>query len=108
MSVFVLSNSTVISNVLLIVVSIGCTSWKTYPCTFLSVFLVYAKFPFVQILPTAPIAAIVKSSSHSHPLLVVLSKIKLPVLAKSVAPAFILTIISSLLTDPSITPPILA
>ncbi len=58
-------------------------------------FRVYAKFPFVQILPLAPIAAIVKSISHSQPKPVVGLKEIVPVVANTVAPLFILIVISS-------------
>ena len=82
------------SSVLLAVVSIACTSWNTKPSK-LPVSLLYAKFPFVQIVPVAPIVAIVKSSSSSHPKPVTGLKVIAPVEANTVAPVFILKVMSS-------------
>ena len=76
------------SNVFEIVVSIDCTSWKTNPSKE-PVFLLYAKFPFVQIEPVAPNVATVKSNSISHPNAVTASNAISPVDANTVAPVFI-------------------
>ena len=70
-------------------------------------FRVYAKFPLVQILPLAPIAAIVKSISHSQPNVVVGLNVIVPVVANTVAPLLILIVISSPFCA-EISPPIFA
>ena len=71
-------------------------------------FRVYAKLPFVQILPLAPIVAIVKSISHSQPKPVVVGlKEIVPVVANTVAPLLILIVMSSPFCA-EISPPIFA
>ena len=60
-----------------------------------------------SIEPVAPIAATVKSSSHSQPIPVTASKLITPVVANIVLPVFILIVIVSLFCA-DITPPIFA